>query len=293
MPKNDYIKTRDLNEVAKIHSNPNYLNWRSEYVDGEYRFYSPSYKKQDKTVIQAQSEEIYATLEQLKSILSESGYICLGHGTGRSGNSDEVVDSIFSEGLRTKDNSLYFTTIGLSTPTPELKEQYKELGLPEPTLDDLSKQFNNWQHQDSQKIIIARIPTEYINNAGESSDIDGEKFGAFYTEELQQNGKVTYYLNPKFIVGCYDVEKQAVKLNKNFERTLSDSTLQQIKSGYIKSLEKTKRRIEGANIMVEPSLDVQQNDIVNNDLPQYNDSYDSFDFPEIEWEETTFIGKSR
>lgn len=66
--------------------------------------------------------DTYVTLEQLAPILSETGYICLGHGTGRSGNSNEVVDSIFDSGLRTKYNSLYYTTIVLSIPTPELKQ---------------------------------------------------------------------------------------------------------------------------------------------------------------------------
>ena len=142
MPEKDFIATKDVNEVAKIHSNPQYINWKFEYVDGEYRFYSPKYK-------QKEEQDVYMTLEELKPLLSESGYMCLGHGTGRKGNSDEVVDSIFSEGLRTKDNSLYFTTIGLSTPTPELIEQYKELGLPEPRLEDLKNQLNNWQHQNN------------------------------------------------------------------------------------------------------------------------------------------------
>lgn len=164
----DFIATKDVNEVARIHSNPQYANWRYEFVDGEYRFYSPNYKKQETVSIPTKKEETYVTLEQLEPLLSESGYMCYGHGTGRMGNSDEVVDSIFSEGLRTKDNSLYFTTIGLSTPTPELREQYKELGLSEPSIEDLKKQFNNWQHQDSKKIIIARMPTEYINSMGGS-----------------------------------------------------------------------------------------------------------------------------
>lgn len=42
----DFIVTKDVNEVARIHSNPQYVNWKYEFVDGEYRFYSPDYKKQ-------------------------------------------------------------------------------------------------------------------------------------------------------------------------------------------------------------------------------------------------------
>ena len=233
-----------------------------------------------------QQEETYVTLEQLEPLLSESGYMCYGHGTGRKGNSDAVVDSIFNEGLRTKNNSLYYTTIGLSTPTPELKEQFKEIGMPEPTIEDLKKQFNNWQHQDSKKIIIARIPTEYINKAGDRSDLDGEMFGAFYTQKQQPNGQETNYLDSKFIVGCFDVEKQAVRLNKNFEKTLTPETIEQLKENYKKTVEKTNARRERQNLgITQEEIDLSQQ---NQTQPvSYNtETYDSFD-DNIEWNNTS------
>ena len=290
-----YIATSDINEVARIHSDPKYSNWRHEFVDGEYRFYSPSYQKFKTITPTEQKEDTYVSLEQLAPLLSESGYMCYGHGTGRTGNSDEVVDSIFNKGLRTKDNSMYFTTIGLSTPTPELIEQYKELGLPEPSIEDLKKQFNNWQHQDSKKIIIARIPTEYINQMGDRSDRDGEMFGAFYIQEKQENGKSTNYLNPKFIVGCFDVEKQAVRLNKNFEKTLTPETIERLKAGYKIALEKTKARIDSSSLYVNPNPNIQEEQSVVQSQPSTT-SFDSFDFDfdeNIEWEDTASIGKSR
>lgn len=292
----DFIATKDVNEVARIHSDPQYMNWRYEFVDGEYRFYSPNYKRQETITTPTEKEdETYVTLEQLEPLLSESGYMCYGHGTGRMGNSDEIVDSIFSEGLRTKDNSLYFTTIGLSTPTPELKEQYKELGLPEPSIEDLKKQFNNWQHQDSKKIIIARIPIEYINSMGDRSDRDGEMFGAFYIEELQPDGKTTNYLDSRFIVGCFDVEKQAVRLNKNFERTLSPETIEKLRKGYKKALEKTKARLDSAELSITQQKELQEQ-VQQQETTQDYSSYDSFYFPEIEWDmpsDEQHIGKSR
>lgn len=281
--------------VARIHSDPKYSNWRHEFVDGEYRFYSPSYQKFKTITPTEQKEDTYVSLEQLAPLLSESGYMCYGHGTGRTGNSDEVVDSIFNKGLRTKDNSMYFTTIGLSTPTPELIEQYKELGLPEPSIENLKKQFNNWQHQNSKKIIIARIPTEYINQMGDRSDGDGEMFGAFYIQEMQENGKSTNYLNPKFIVGCFDVEKQAVRLNKNFEKTLTPETIERLKEGYKIALEKTKARIDSSSLYVNPNPNIQEEQSVVQSQPSTT-SFDSFDFDfdeNIEWEDTASIGKSR
>lgn len=229
-----------------------------------------------------QQQETYVTLEQLEPLLSESGYMCYGHGTGRKGNSDEVVDSIFNEGLRTKNNSLYYTTIGLSTPTPEIKAQLKEIGMQEPTIEDLKSQFNNWKHQDSKKIIIARIPTEYINKAGDRSDLDGEMFGAFYTQKAQPNGQETNYLDPKFIVGCFDVDKQAVRLNKNFERTLTPETIEQLKENYKKTVEKTNARRERQNLgITQEEINIAQQTQAQS--VSYNtETYDNFD-DNIDW----------
>lgn len=386
MERKDFIVTRDVEEVARINNNPEYLLWKCEVVDGEYRFYSPNYKKtkdlifyhggstkdfniysldvyrssikqgknyagfymfgeekRDKAFSYAEifnrlgvsdagvskitidsnanifsirggigridrltkeelesyrsqgidiitgksfdgqqyvllnkdlvksiefqtmdmrysnsdyqvvveqhiapsmQEETIVSLESLQDVLSEPGYLCFGHGIGRTENSDEVVNSIFQEGLRTKDNSLYFTTIGLSTPTPELIAQYQKLGIELPTIEGLKQQLNNWSHRDSKKIIIARIPIEYINEMADRSDIGGERYGAFVIEEIGANGKITNYLDPKFIVGCFDVETQMVKLNKTFEKELSETTIKQLKEKYKKVLQKTRVRLE-------------------------------------------------
>lgn len=219
----------------------------------------------------------YMTIEELEPILSESGYICLGHGTGRRGNDDEIVESIFSEGLRTKNNSLALTTIGLSTPTPELKQQYAEYGIPEPTFEGLKEQLNHWQHLDSQKIILARVPTEYINQLGDKGDLGGERYGAFMVEEVQANGNTTNYLDPRFIVGCYDVEKKAVKMNPCFEKTLTQQTIETLKAKYRRTLEKTKQRIAGQQqSIVEPIQEQQVDDIVEK---MATGQYDENGFP--------------
>ena len=197
---------------------------------------------------QERKSDICVPLEELESLFSESGYAFLCHGTGRTGNSDEVVDQIFSEGLRTKDNSLYFVTIGLSTPTPETKEAHRKLGIKEPTMEELKTQLDNWPHLDSKKIIIARLPLEYINNIGDRSDLDGERFGAFYIQRIQPGGTSRNYLDPRFIVGCYDALKQLVRLNRSFERTLSEQTIKRLSDGYKIALEKTKDRLSKTSL---------------------------------------------
>lgn len=414
MPEKDVIVTRDLNEVAKIHSNPKYASYRCEVVDGEYRFYAPngkkdniiyfyhggvesdfdisqldvlrkSQKQQKKTTdyagfymygeqnyedavlyaiqenelkntdtkgvvkismpsdikiyhvppftitritkeqieqlqqqgydliagsmlgkteyvllnkdkiidMQFQSldikremkqEEKYVALEQLEPLLSESGYMCLGHGTSRSGDSDEIVDSIFKEGLRTKDNSLYYTTVILSTPTPEFKKMHQESGLPEPSIDQLKEQFHHWKHLDSKKIIIARIPKAYINEMGDISDLDGERYGAFYTEKQMPN-KVVYYLNPKFIVGCYDVEKQMVKLNPRFEKEFTQETIVAMAAGHKKALEKLQKRLDRVAM---PFATHKQDSNLTQIATQTGPTFDNFDADDIDWDALDF-----
>lgn len=226
------------------------------------------------------SQPTTVTLEQLAPILSESGYLCVGHGTGRSGNSDGVVDSIFQRGLRTKNNSLYFTSIVLSTPTTELIKQYEENGMPKPTIETLKQQLNNWQHQDSKKVILARIPMEYINMMGDRSDLDGEMFGAFMNTQVQEDGTPKFYLDSRFILGCYDVDTQTVRLNKTYERTLSKRTIRQLKDGYARAVAKTKKRIEATTLFpnVAPTNENLQ--------PQQETSFalPDFDFDDqIDW----------
>ena len=205
-------------------------------------------------------EDVYMTLEELAPILSESNYLYLGHGT-RSEDS-KVVDSIFDNGLRTKNGSLYYTTLVLDAPTPELIKTYEEYGMDIPTIDSLKHLFNNWPHCNSKEIIIARLPMEYVNKKGNSADLDGEMYGAFYTERLQENGKSINYLDSRFIVGCYDVDRQMVRMNKKFERSLSEETINWLKLGYEKTVAKTEARLDRQNkqlLSMFDSFDVEDN----------------------------------
>ena len=203
----------------------------------------------------------YATLDQLDSLFKEDGYMCYGHGTGRSDNSLEIVDKIFKNGLRTKDNSLYYTSIGLSIPNPLIKKSHEELGLPEPTMEKLKKTLDNWPHFASKKIIIVRFPVKYINMNGDHYDLDGEQFYAFYTEERNANGKIIYYVNPKYILGCYDAEKQLVLLNDRYEKVLSNETIKELEIGYQKALKKTNERLSRNSLPF-----FTRNDEINQDI---------------------------
>lgn len=45
-------------------------------------------------------------IEDAKELLRDERFLYFGHGTGRAGDSDEVVQSIFEQGLKATDNTL-------------------------------------------------------------------------------------------------------------------------------------------------------------------------------------------
>ncbi len=196
-------------------------------------------------------------LKDITYLFDDKEYLLLGHGTGRRGESSEVIKSIFSMGLRTKDNSLYYTTLGLETSN----------------LHDLINRLNNWPHLNSKKIILIRVPIEYININGESSDLHGEKFGAFTYPKADDDGKITYYLDPKFIIGCYDASTGMVTLNDKFEKELSLKSIETLKRGYLECVQKTKRRNERLSNAFSF-------------LFTSSSSYDDSDLPDFDFDET-------
>ena len=206
------------------------------------------------------------SIDNIYSILNEKGFVCLGHGTGRAKDTDDIIQLIFQNGLRTKDNSLYYTTVGLNTTD----------------IDSLKQTLSHWPHLDSKKIILIRIPVEYINLLGNTADLEGERFGAFYNEKTS-TGKTTYYLDPKFIVGYYDVESENVIINKNFEEKLSEQTIKTLREKYKKVLEKTKQRLQSEETIETPFASTEAN---SNEQEVPSLTYDLNDFDDdIEWEE--------
>lgn len=51
MVKVDYICTKDINKVAKIHSSKKYFNWIMKIIDNEYRFYPPLIIEEDEDIL--------------------------------------------------------------------------------------------------------------------------------------------------------------------------------------------------------------------------------------------------
>ena len=223
------------------------------------------------------------TIDEMEQFFKESGYQCIGHGTGRSGDAVETVLSIFKNGLRTKDNSLSFTSIPISTPTKELIQNYRELGIDIPTMDSLKELLNNWKHLNSRKIIIARLPIAYINRKGDRDDLDGEMYGAFMNEIKKENGDIKYYLDSRFILGYYDADIQKFIINNKYERALTDETINKLQVGYLKALKKTKARLKKAREIFPFANRVKKiDDIV--DSREYDFDISNFDDDNILWD---------
>lgn len=208
----------------------------------------------------------YVALEEMQDVLKETGYFWLGHGTGTLENSDEIVNLIFKNGLRTKDNSLYYTTIGLDVQS----------------LSNLKTRLHNWPHLFSQNIILLRLPIMFINCLGNIADLDGERYGAFYNEKKSPEGKIVYYLDPKFIVGAYNTQTGKILLNKYFEKNLSKSTLNTLKEKYKIVLERTNARFKREEKAFN-SLHKSQNLKVENIAYNANDVISDFE-DDIDWD---------
>ena len=68
-----------------------------------------------------------------------------GHGTN---GDDEIINSIFNNGLRCSHESLYYTSMNLGMGSETLFDSQKEL-------------LNNWPHLNAKRIVIASIPLKY------------------------------------------------------------------------------------------------------------------------------------
>jgi hypothetical protein len=408
MREKQVITTTDINEVAKIHSDPKYINWKIEYKNGEYKFYSPNYVKSDTITFyhggaspnftlddldilklsekQQNSSNSYAgfymysekdkesayhyaeqenqrknttnkgileikldsnlkmfevppfsitritkdtieslqkqgydiifgkmlgkteyvlinkdkvksmeyksleekivsvPLEQLKNVLTEEGFTIFGHGTG--GNNIEVVNSIFKNGLRASHTSIFYTSIGL-----EVDKDLKKF----------KAKLDNWQHLDSENIILMKLPNQYFNILGDSMDLDCERTGAFVNQRVDEKGNITYYLDPKFILGSYNRNTGQVTINPSFEFQLTEQSIQQMTEKLSKIKEKVKRKNEGLFQQVNDLSEIYQT-TTENSMPSYDYNNSEFDinstFDSLNWDDEfppleEFKGKSK
>ena len=128
-------------------------------------------------------------------VLNNKNNAYYGHGTI---GGDEIITSIFNNGIRCSHEQLYFTTV--------------VLGVGRDTLfDDVRPTIDNWPHLGAKNIIIASMPLKYMIN-------HSEREGAYYNyltpeEASKKSVSPGYYLMPEFVLGCYNSETKQFREN--------------------------------------------------------------------------------
>lgn len=176
--------------------------------------------------------------ENIASNFSNTDNVYYGHGIGA--DSQEVINSIFKNGLRCSHEQLYFTTIALGEGSDKLFEETEET-------------MNNWQHKDSKQIIIASLPKEYHLLAPMGTVLYGKEQAAFYNHFSQEEASKLgiapgYYLKPEFVSGVYDANTHLFTSNEKYYENLSSEEqkriFEEVKRQYIDLLKGSQWTLE-------------------------------------------------
>ena len=154
----------------------------------------------------------------LENILFEKEYEYVGYKMLKLENENDIVQNVFKNGLLIEDESRIIK------------------------LDSINLVENL---HEAKKIYLIRLPIKYVNL------LENKEVFKVFSKEIIIDDKVVDSLDSKFIIGCYDVSNKEVILNNNFERCLSEDTLQKIREKYKKSLEMLEAQIlENKNVKV-------------------------------------------
>ena len=147
---------------------------------------------------------------EISEQFSNQGNQYYGHGIGK--DSQEVINSIFKNGLRCSHERLFFTTIAFGEGSEHLFTDQKET-------------IENWKHKGSKQIIIASLPTKYHIINVQSGALYRKENAAFYNyipqEEATKLGIAPgYYLKPEFVRGVYDANDRSFTQNDKYYENL-------------------------------------------------------------------------
>ena len=147
-------------------------------------------------------------LEDLTEQLQDDRYVIFGHGTGSSPDEDEAVQGIFDRGLE----------VGGVARSSDIDANFVELNASD--VGQFKSELDHWPHKDSQRVILARFPKEFIagRKAGVGTE-DKDIYGVFYMEN--QNGTGGAY-DSRFIFGAYDARTGTVTENPNYAGDLDN-----------------------------------------------------------------------
>lgn len=152
-------------------------------------------------------------LFHLKELLVDDDYIVLCHGTTLS--MDEIKDKIMNNGLYATGHNEGSSL--LKTTNPVDVANYN--------IDELKDKLNNWPHE-SNNIVFVKLPLKFFNAYSSHDDLDCQRTRAFQTKVSMKDGRYKYLLDPKFVVGAYNLDDETVVLNPNYEKEMSKETEQ-------------------------------------------------------------------
>ncbi len=181
-----------------------------ERNDEDAFFYAQKNIEKLQNEITSKNNNNSTNLSTLKDMLKEDGFIVLCHGTNLS--MEEIEQKIMKDGLYAtgynEGSSLFKTTnpVDINISTEELKNK-----------------LDNWPHS-SENIVFLKLPLEYFNIYADNSDLDCQKTRAFMNKTELEDGRYKYLLDPKFVVGAYNIKGENVVINPKYEQTLSEET---------------------------------------------------------------------
>ena len=166
-------------------------------------------------------------LENINIILNNNKNCYHGHGTN---GDDNVISSIFNNGLRCSNNSMYFTTC--------------TLGIGGEIDDEIYDKLNNWPHQDADNVVIVSLPIKYnILELPELGTVHSGYDAFCYSVENNENLLQGKYVKPEFIVGCYNARTKEFKKNDKYYELLSQEEqkklFEQVKENYAQTIEES------------------------------------------------------
>ncbi len=214
----------------------------------------------------------FKKLEELLPIFNAENVGIYGHGTGSTGDSHEVVDSIFEDGLRAYespgsqvsedrdpdepigDTDLFSTSVCLHS-----TEGGKQIDL-----SSFRESLDHWPHRESRNVVLFRLPFEYFN----VSPIHSERDLPFFVKKRDKYGQMRYYIDSRLIIGSYDAQTGLVEMNDAFEEQPSD----ELKADLSARLEEAHRAtVERANSLDNEPLfgfrPVESGQTPSEDLP--------------------------
>lgn len=156
--------------------------------------------------------------KEIESKFSNSSNFYYGHGIG--GYNQNVIDSIFKNGLRCSHGQLEFTTLTLGQGSPTLFQENEEL-------------INNWQHKGSRQIIIASLPKAFHVIDVMGTPLYGKRQAAYCysisNEQAQELGIGSgLYLKPEFVLGVYDADEKSFTSNEQYYENLPEEEQQKL-----------------------------------------------------------------